>query len=168
MAEVKAVPYAAWLSLVEAVKKKGQACDEFLELQGCYPQSTGSLYEQMIHNELAQLENLLLKNAIKKYQKSINMSLEEADLEIAEFAIRNLKKSIRGCLFFTRINEYPEGVRKDLAIQTQERLLIFQAEFGEFLKRLAQDSNSYFAQDLIYLWKKWIPAKIILECKENA
>ena len=163
MAEINWISYAEWLELVNCTKDKGQGCNEFEILQMCYPKSAGSSYEQMIHNELAKLETALLKIAIRKYQKSINMCLEESDLEIAKFALRNLKKNIHGCLFFTRIEEYPDSIKEDLKMQILKNVQFFQCEFQRFLNQLALEDNSYFVQDLIYMYKKWNLAKIVLE-----
>lgn len=149
--------------MVNNVKAKGARCEEFQQLQGCYPDSAGTAYEYMIQNELAKLETLLLKSAVKKYQRAINWCLEENDLEIAEYAMRDFRKDIRGCFFFARIPEYPETVRKDLTLQMEENLLLFQRDFEQFIKRLSQRDNSVFTQDLLYRYKKWNLSKIIRE-----
>lgn len=157
------MPYVEWLALVNQVKVKGLRCEEFQRLQSCYPESAGSTYERMIRNELAKLETLLLKSAVKKYQRAINLCLEENDLESAERGMRDFKKNIRGCFFFTRIPEYPEKVRKDLALQIEESLLLFQQEFEQFIRRLSQNDDSLFTQDFLYRYRKWNLLKIIRE-----
>lgn len=159
----RSVPYAEWLELVDHAKTKGARCKEFQQLQKCYPDSAGFAYERMIQNELAKLETLLLRSAVKKFQRAINLCLEENDLETLECAMWDFRKSIRGCFFFVGIPGYPESVRKDLAMQMEENLLMFQREFEKFIKRLSQNDNSLFTQDLIYRYRKWNLSKIIRE-----
>lgn len=161
------MPYAEWLVLVNEVKAKGTHCEEFRQLQICYPDGAGAAGIRIIHNELAKLETFLLQSLIKKYQRAINLCLEEQDLETVEFAMRDLTKGIKGCFFFAGIPEYPKTVRKDLALQIEENLLVFQEEFGRFIKRLEQNDNSLFTQDLVYRYRKWNLAKIIREYREN-
>ena len=157
------VPYAEWLELINHVKAKGVRCGEFQQLRKCYPDSAGFAYERMIQNELAKLEIFLLNHAVKKYQRAINLCLEENDLESLECAMRDFRKNIRDCFFFVGIPEYPEAVRKDLAMQIEENFLMFQREFEKFIKRLAQNNNNLFTQDLVYRYRKWNLSKIIRE-----
>lgn len=161
--KISDISYGEWLSLVNGTRNKGQVCNEFELLQKCYPKRAGSSCEQMIHNELAKLQTVLLKKAINKYQKAIILCLEESDLEIVEIAFRNLKKSIYCCLFFTRIEEYPDSIKENLKKQIQKNILAFQVEFELFLNQLALEDNSHFVQDLVYICKKRNLAKIVLE-----
>lgn len=168
MVKVENISYTEWALLVNNTKKKGRQCDEFQLLRYCYPQSAGDSYKHLIKKELTELETVLLKNAVKKYQCLMNICLEEADLEIAASAMRKLKKDIKDCLFFKKNQGYPESVKEEIMSEIERNLMLFQSEFRRFVQNSAQNNNNDFIQDMLYLCNKRNFAKILRECEENA
>lgn len=148
------IPYAEWVALASAVREKGLRSQEFERMRRVYPQSAGPAYDPMVYRELARLEEHLLGHIFRRFQREINRCLEEADIEIAETAIGNLKRGISSCLFFCQIPEYPEEVRKGMEQEIRRYAQDFRRECLEYMRRLERSDSSDFIQELAYLCRK--------------
>lgn len=148
------IAYAEWVALAGAVREKGMKSREFERIQCVYPQAAGAAYVPMVYNELARLEEHLLRHSFRRFQREINRCLEEADLEIAEAAISNLKKCVHACLFFDRIPEYPESVKSGMGQEVRRHTEAFRQECLQYMRRLERADSSIFIQDLVYMCRK--------------
>lgn len=148
------IPYAEWVALAGAVREKGMRSREFERMQCVYPQAVGPAYIPMVYNELARMEEYLLGRSFQRFQREINRCLDEADLEIAESAIGNLKRGIRACLFFNRIPEYPETVKSGMEQEIRQHTEAFRQECLTYMRRLERCDSSDFVQDLVYMCRK--------------
>ena len=148
------IAYAEWVALAGAVREKGMKSREFERMQYVYPQAAGTAYVPMVYNELARLEEHLLRHSFRRFQREINRCLEEVDLEIAEAAISNLKRCVRACLFFDRIPEYPEAVRSGMEQEIRRHMEAFRLECLQYMRRLERADSSDFVQDLAYMCRK--------------
>lgn len=157
------ITYAEWLTLLETVQKKGMACREFEQLKTVYPLKAGNSYEPLIHNGLAKLETCLLTKIFARFEKAMNLCLEETDLEIAETAIQNLRKNLKACLFFNGVPEYPESVKNSMNQEIHENITQFWQEYTKYLKKLSYADQGTFVTDLIYLCRKIKIDKVVWE-----
>lgn len=156
MGDIKYVSYAEWIALIAAIQKKGMNAREFEQIKHTYPLVSGEAYTPLIYNELGKLEQYLLNSSFAKFQKAIGRCLEEMDLEIAESAMRNLKKNLAECLFFDGIEQYPPSVRARMAQEIQRIVESFWQEYLKYIKRLEYADGGSFVQDLAYMCKKKI------------
>ena len=154
MAETQYIAYAEWVALAGKVREKGMKSREFDRMQSVYPQAAGTAYIPLVYNELARMEEHLLGHSFRRFQREINRCLEEADLEIAEAALNNLKKCVRACLFFERIPEYPESVKSGMEREIRRYTEAFRQECLQYMRRLEQADGSDFVQDLVYMCQK--------------
>ena len=111
MGNVEYISYTDWISLISDVMAKGLACEEFNELKKVYPLSVGDSYDTMIYNQLAKLEEYMLKESVSSFQKQMTLCLEEMDLEIAEMAFLRFRRHYINCMFFLQIPDYSESVK---------------------------------------------------------
>lgn len=151
------IAYAEWVALAGAVREKGMKSREFERMQCVYPEAVGPAYVPMVYRELARLEEHLLRHGFHKFQREINRCLEEADLEIAEAAICNLKRCVRACLFFDRIPEYPESIKNSMEQEIRRHAEAFRQECLQYMRRLERADSSDFVQDLAYMCRKRMP-----------
>lgn len=156
MEESRYVSYADWIALIAVILEKGMTCQEFEQIKQVYPQTAGESHISMVYNELGRLEECLLMHSFSKFQNTINRCLEEMDLEIAEFAMRNLRRNLKDCLFFNDIPEFPESIKNKMTQEVKKNIEAFQEKYQKYLKKLAYSDSSVFVQDLIYMCKKRI------------
>ena len=154
MDNVKYIPYADWSSLISGVITKGLACEELNELKGVYPHSIGDLYDTMIYNQLAKLEEYMLKESAGSFQKQMTLCLEDMDLEIAEMAFSRFRKHYINCMFFLQIPDYSESVKSKMLDEIKRNLNSFIESFTKYLKKIEYADNSVFIQDYVYICKK--------------
>lgn len=154
MEEITAVSYSRWLELIKGIKENGICSDEMRRIKLCYPNVVSEDYYAIIQKELAKLVTELLQKAINKFQSSVNRCLEDSDLEILEYGIKEFKRNIRTCLFFYKIEGYPFTVRKNLCDQAIENLSAFINEYTYFVKKLRENDSSLFVEDFEYICKK--------------
>lgn len=154
MNETQYVSYAEWVALIAAIQKKGITCQEFERIRTVYPQAAGEAYTPVIYKELGKLEEYLLDDSFLQFQRTVSNSLEERDIELAESAIRSLKKNLKACLFFNQIPEYAESIKSGMTLEVQKNMEAFRQEYLKYLRRLEYSDNSGFVQDLIYRCRK--------------
>ena len=106
MDNVKYISYEDWIALISSVMAKGLACNELEELKEVYPHSAGDLYDVMVYNQLAKLEEYMLKESVSSFQKQMALCLDEMDLEIAEVAFSRFRRHYINCMFFLQIPDY--------------------------------------------------------------
>ena len=156
MDSITYIPYADWISLINAVKSKGLACDELNVLRKVYPQISGMAYDSMICNQLAKLEEYMLKETIRIFQKQMNNCLEENDLEILNPAFTRLRKHIVNCLFFLQIPDYPESVKTEMGNEIKKNVDSFMNVFLKYLKKIEHAENNDFIQEYVYICRNRI------------
>lgn len=156
MDNVKYISYADWLSLISGVMTKGLACEEFSKLKEVYPYSAGDSYDMMIYNQLAKLEEYMLKESVGTFQKQMTLCLEEMDLEIAEVAFSRFRRHYINCMFFLQIPNYSESVKSKLSGEIIRNLKSFIESFTKYLKGIEYADNSVFMQDYVYICKKYL------------
>lgn len=161
------ISYADWAALVAKTRADGVGSEAFAALKNAYPQTAGEAYVPMVQKELARLETCLLKRAFDRFQKEINLCLEEADIEGAEAAIRNLKKNLRACLFYNGILEYPQTIRESMNAEIRKNVRAFWQEYLRFLRKLSYTDGSAFVEELLYRCRKCNVDQVILECENN-
>lgn len=154
MDNVKYISYADWICLISGVMAKGLACEEFNVLKEAYPHSVNESYDMMIYNQLAKLEEYMLKESVGIFQKQMTLCLEEMDLEIAEVAFSRFRRHYINCMFFLRIPDYSESVKSKLSDEIIRNLKSFIESFTKYLKRIEYADNSVFIQDYVYICKK--------------
>lgn len=154
MESVNYISYSEWISLISNVTVKGFACEEFCKLKGVYPHAVGESYDTMIYNQLAKLEQSVLKETIRVFQKQMTICLNEVDLEIAENAFTKLKKHYRDCMFFLQIPDYSESVKSKMSDEVVRNMQSFLDAFIKYLKKIEYADNSVFIQDYVYVCKR--------------
>lgn len=154
MNSIKYISYADWLELVARVKEGGLACQEFDELASVYPNSVGDSYSVLIYNQLAKMEEYILKETLSIFEKQISVCLSEIDLETMELAFSRLRKHYRKCMFFLCIPDYPIQVKDKMAEEIKKSVSLFADSFLKYLKKIEGDDNSAFIQDFVYVSRK--------------
>lgn len=154
MDDVKYISYADWISLISGVMQNGLSCNELKELKKVCPHSVGEVYDVMVYNQLAKLEEYMLKEAVGSFQKQMAVCLNEMDLEIAEVAFLRFRKHYDNCMFFLQIPEYSESVKRKLAEEIRNNMNAFVDSFVKYLKKMECADNSEFIQDYVYVCKK--------------
>ncbi len=154
MDNVKYISYEDWISLISGVMTKGLACEELNELKEVYPYSFGNSYDMMIYNQLAKLEEYMLRESVGRLQKQMTLCLEEMDLEIAEVAFSRFRKHYINCMFFLQIPDYSKSVKSKISEEIIRNLKSFIESFIKYLKRIEYADNSVFIQDYVYICKK--------------
>ncbi len=154
MGNVKYISYADWLSLISCVMTKGLACEELDKLKEAYPHSVGDSYDMMIFNQLAKLEEYMLKESVSIFQKQMTLCLEEMDLEIAKVAFSRFRRHYINCMFFLQIPDYSESVKSKILDEIIRNMKFFIESFTKYLKRIEYADNSVFIQDYVYICKK--------------
>lgn len=156
MNNITSVPYEKWLELISIVVKEGISSKAFGELQVVYPVSAGDSYDAMIYNQLAKLEEALLKDAFHRFEKDLNLCMAEMDLEILEKAVIKYKRHIISSIFFLQIPEYPESVRKDLREAINNNISLYIDAISKYIRKLEYYDNGLFVQDVVYICRKKI------------
>lgn len=154
MGNIEYISYSEWISLIASVRKKGLACEEINVLSRVYPHSVGEAYDSLIYNQLAKLEEYMIKEALNVFQKRMSMSLEEMDIEIAEMAFVRLKKHFMKCMFFLQIPDYPESVKRNMSDEIKKNMDSFLESFSKYIKAIEYEGNSSFIQEYVYISKK--------------
>lgn len=154
MDNVKYISYADWIALISGIITKGLASEELDELKKVYPHSVGESYDTMIYNQLAKLEEYMLKEAVRFFQKRMMLCLEEMDLEIAEKAFSQFRKHYINCMFFLQIPDYSESVKSMMSDEIIKNMNSFLESFEKYLKKIEYANNSVFIQDYVYISKK--------------
>lgn len=154
MDNVKYISYADWISLISGVMTKGLTCEELNKLKVVYPHSVGDSYDTMIYNQLAKLEEYMLKETISSFQKQMTLCLDEMDLEIAEMAFSKFRRHYINCMFFLQIPSYPESVKSKMLDEISKNINSFIESFLKYLKKIEYADNSVFMQDYVYICKK--------------
>lgn len=154
MDNVKYISYADWIALISSVMTKGLACNELEELKEVYPHSAGEPYDVMVYNQLAKLEEYMLKESVSSFQKQIALCLDEMDLEIAEIAFSRFKRHYINCMFFLQIPDYSESVKSKMSGEIRKNMNSFIDSFMKYLKKIEYADNSVFIQDYVYICKK--------------
>ncbi len=160
---MRGVSYSQWLEYVNGAGAKGFKSQEFSSLQECYPSIGEKAQYGILEKELAKLETVLLKKSISGFQMSVNHCLEESDLEILAWGIKEFKRNVSSCYFFHAIEGYPLIVRKHLCSQIGENLAAFVDEYRIFLKKLSENDSCPFIEDFAYICKKAKLRKFIEE-----
>lgn len=154
MENIEYISYADWISLISGIITKGLACEELDELKKVYPHSVGDSYDTMIYNQLAKLEEYMLKESVSSFQKRMTLCLEETDLEIAEMAFSRFRKHYINCMFFLQIPDYPKSVKSKMSDEIIKNMNSFLESFEKYLKKIEYADNSVFIQDYVYISKK--------------
>ena len=154
MDNVKYISYSEWIALISDVMSKGMTCEEFSELKEVYPYAVGESYDTMIYNQLAKLEQFMLKEAVRIFQKQMAACLNEFDLEIAENAFTKLIKNYKNCMFFLQIPDYAESVKSKMSYEIIRNMQSFVELFFKYLKKIEYADNSVFIQDYVYICKR--------------
>lgn len=154
MDNVKYISYADWIALISSVMTKGLACNELEELQEVYPHSAGASYDVMVYNQLAKLEEYMLKESVSSFQKQMALCLDEMDIEIAEIAFSRFKRHYINCMFFLQIPDYSESVKSKMSEEIRKNMNSFIDSFMKYLKKIEYADNSVFIQDYVYICKK--------------
>lgn len=154
MGNMKGISYTEWISLISGVMTKGLTCDELNELKVVYPCFTGDSYDTMVYNQLAKLEEYMIRETIRSFQKQMTLCLDEMDLEIAEKAFSKFRKHYINCMFFLQIPEYPENVKNRMTDEIKKNISLFTEIFMKYLKKVEYADNSVFIQDYVYICKK--------------
>ncbi len=148
------IPYMQWMVHLGRIKEKGIRSEEFYLLTECCPIMAAEDQYIIVQKEMEKLEMVLLKNTMELFQKSVNCSLEDVDLEILIRAIHQFKKNINCCFFFCRIKDYPLRIRKNLYGKVAEKLLSFLEEYFRFLRKMNEAESSRFMEDFSYICQK--------------
>ena len=154
MDNVKYVSYSDWSLLISEIMKKGLACEELNKIQDVYPHSVGESYDAVIYNQLARLEQYMIRETVNIFQKQMKACIDEIDLEMAEVAFIRLKKHYMRCMFFLQIPDYPESVKNKMSKEIIRNMQSFSGSFLKYLKKLEYEDNSTFIQDYVYVCKK--------------
>lgn len=154
MDNVKYISYEDWIALISSVMAKGLACNELEELKEVYPHSAGDLYDVMVYNQLAKLEEYMLKESVSSFQKQMALCLDEMDLEIAEVAFSRFRRHYINCMFFLQIPDYSEFVKSKMSEEIRKNRNSFIDSFMKYLKKIEYADNSAFIQDYVYICKK--------------
>lgn len=154
MENIQYISYADWLSLISGVITKGLVCEELDELKKVYPHSIGDSYDTMIYNQLAKLEEYMLKKSVSSFQKQMLLCLKEMDLEIVEIAFSRFRMHYINCMFFLQIPDYPESVKNKMYDEIIKNMNSFLESFEKSLKKIEYADNSVFIQDYVYICKK--------------
>ncbi len=154
MGNIEYISYADWISLISDVMAKGLACEELNELKKVYPHSVGDSYDTLIYNQLAKLEEYMLKESVSSFQKQMSLCLEEMDLEIAEMAFLRFRRHYINCMFFLQIPDYSESVKRKMSDEIIRNLNSFIKSFMKYLKKIEYADNSPFIQDYVYISKR--------------
>ena len=167
MQETEGVLYSNWLELVNEAKNEGLKSESLKKLANCHPNTEQKIKDERIYNELVKLENVLVQVTIERFQKKVNASLEENDVEFLQIGLRELKQNIKKCFFFMEVMEYPQLIRKDLCEKITDIVLVFWKEFMEFVNQMGRNSNDVFAEDFVYLCKNFKMNKFVEGYKSN-
>jgi hypothetical protein len=154
MGNIDYISYSDWISLISAVIEKGLTCEEIDKLKRVYPHSVGDSYDTMIYNQLAKLEEYMLKEAVNSFQKRMTFCLKEMDLEIAEMAFVRFKKHFTNCMFFLQIPDYPESVKHKMSDEIHKNMDSFMESFLKYIKKIEYADSSSFIQDYVYISRK--------------
>ena len=154
MDNVKYISYADWDALISKVMTKGLACNELEELKEVYPLLSGDSYDVMVYNQLAKLEEYMIKESVSSFQKQMGLCLSEMDLEIAEIAFSRLRRHYKNCMFFLQIPDYSESVKRKMLEEIRKNWISFIDSFFKYLKKIEYEDNSVFIQDYVYICKK--------------
>lgn len=152
--EIQCITCSQWLELVRTVKEKGIKCDGMESLCLSCPQINMVEYQELLYNELAKLETVILRETIERFEISVNRCLTENDLEYLNHGIRDLKKDLSVCFFFHKIEQYPIIIRKGLTVQMTENLSGFLKEFDRYVKRIEESGSDIFFSDFGYICRK--------------
>ena len=154
MSEIAYISYSEWTDLISAVIRKGLSCNELEIIKTVYPNAVGDAYDPMIYNQVARLEEYLIKASVDIFQKQMNMCFEENDIEMAEIAFSKLKRHLLNSMFFMQIPYYTESVKVGITGEIKKNLYLFFDAFSSYLKKLELADNSAFVQDYIYICRK--------------
>ena len=154
MNNVKYISYFDWALLISGVMAKGLVCEELSKLKEVYPYSTGKAYDMMIYNQLAKLEEYMLRESVSKFQKQMTLCLQENDLQIAEMAFARLRRHYGNCMFFLQIPDYSETIKGKMAEEIIKNMQSFIEAFRRYLRKIEYSDNSTFIQDFVYICKK--------------
>lgn len=150
----KEITYSQWLGIVKKARNGGLESEDLEELKSCYPRNLMPEYEKIMLNELAILETILIKKTIEKFQKNVNISVEECDLEAIRFGIREFKSNVSKCFFFESIGGYPVLIKKELGMQLVEKYEAFIDEYMNFVKKTSECDGDLFFDEFGYICKK--------------
>lgn len=156
MEDIKYVSYPEWTSLVSAVMLKGLSCEEINTLRKVYPQVSGSAYDSMIYNQLAKLEEYIIKESVRILQKQMNVCLEENDLQILESSFSKFRKHILNCMFFLQVPYYPDSVKNKLSNEIKKNMDALMDSFSRHLKKVEYADSNSFIQEYVYVCRKKI------------
>lgn len=161
--EKKCIAYSQWLDYIRVIKDDGIACKELDKIACSYPQVDLCNYQDIVYNELAKMEVILLRNVIENFQKSVNICLSENDLEYLSQGVKRFKRDVQKCFFFNAIDEFPGNMREKLATQMVESLHGFSKVFSAFVKNIEENESDLFISDFVYICKKARLKKFIEE-----
>lgn len=154
MDNITYVSYSEWISLISDVTIKGLACEELSKLKVVYPHAVGESYDNIIYNQLAKLEQFMLKETIRIFQKQMSTCLSEIDLEMAENAFVKIKKHYKDCMFFLQIPDYSESVKRKMSDEIIRNMQAFSESYIKYIKKIEFEDNSTFIQDYVYVCKR--------------
>lgn len=160
---IREISYSEWLKFVKVTIEKGKHCDEFKVLQCSSPVLVNTDYENYAIAELSKLESKLIKDAIGDFQKSINESLEAADIYIFEKGVRAFKKSISDCIFFNDLDSFSSKAKNELKENIRMNYLLFIDEFTKYIRKIYEYGNYSYIDEMNYIYKKACIQKFIQE-----
>lgn len=148
---------------MRAAIEKGRQCDEFQALRCSSFAPVGAASENFVLSELAKLEARLIKDAVGDFQKSVNKSLESADVYIFEKGLRALKGSISDCFTFCGLKAFSgEGGRR-LSESIRTNYLLFLDEWERYVRKTYECVHSPYVEEMAYVYKKANVKKFIQE-----
>lgn len=152
--ETKEISYSQWLTLIKEVKEQGIYSEVFQDFRVSVPKIDMKEYQGFIHNELAKLEEIILSQTISKFQKNVNICMEENDLEVFHKGLVRLKKDILNCFFFCEISIFPIEIRAKVGKQMVDILMKFIKDFQKYIKRMEENESDIFCSEICYMYKK--------------
>lgn len=160
---MRKIAYSDWINYINVTKEKGRNCSEFVDLKNSDPIVGGAGSEFLVQKEITKLEVELIYSAIDGFEKSVNKSLEEADLFILEKGLREFKSAIKDFMFFDALESISKEIKDSIKSQVATNLMMFVDEFSRYTKRLSEYDNTTYVDEFMYIYKKANVKKFIQE-----
>ncbi len=160
---MRRIAYSDWINYIKAAKEKGINCSEFVDLKNSDPIVSGMGSELLVQKEIKKLAVELIYSAIDGFEKSVNRSLEEADLFVFEKGLREFKSAIKDFMFFDNLESISKEIKDNIKSQVATNLIMFVDEFSKYTKRLSEYDNTAYVDEFMYIYKKANVKKFIQE-----
>lgn len=132
------VSYSEWIKLLRITAAEGFECEQYQRLCRSFPEQGETYYRtegaHTLALEMESYANKRLPVILNDFQDRVTSALWKNDGLLIEAAFRSLRDDLSNCMFFGRLEGFPQELSDCLTSEITEVVAGWQTEYGRILR----------------------------------